>query len=357
MKPAPKLLSLPAPYAARRVLVGQLDLAAEARDRLADPQDAEALHDFRVSIRRLRTCLKAYRPWLAGLGVKKLRRRLGEVTLATNTGRDDQVHLLWLKNQLTRRRLSGRQRTGIRLMLDELEARRHIEQETIAPKTISDFAASEACLRKRLTSQPMRVDMQIDESELSFARGLGPLVQVASVDLGSGLDQIRSLDDAEPAHRARLAAKRLRYMIEPVRKELAGARLVIKKLKQLQDLLGELHDLHILETRVAVVAEHAVGQWSRQLIEAAAQRAASHTHRPTSQINACYALASVTRLVRRQQQLLFTQLQKRWLAGGADLFFGQVDRMIHRLMPADVPAKEPTASSPQTDPSAAPGMN
>ncbi|HEY9420766.1 MAG TPA: CHAD domain-containing protein, partial [Thermoanaerobaculia bacterium] len=49
---------------ARLLALSFLDQARAARPRLADPSDSEALHDFRVALRRLRSCLRAYRSFL-----------------------------------------------------------------------------------------------------------------------------------------------------------------------------------------------------------------------------------------------------------------------------------------------------
>ena len=54
------LLDRPAPDAVRHVALDFLRQAAEARERLGDPSDAEALHDFRVAIRRLRSTVRAH---------------------------------------------------------------------------------------------------------------------------------------------------------------------------------------------------------------------------------------------------------------------------------------------------------
>src|SRR3989441_7903639 len=53
------LLAAPAPRAAHRIALSLLDAATAARERLPDAGDAEALHDFRVAMRRLRSTLRA----------------------------------------------------------------------------------------------------------------------------------------------------------------------------------------------------------------------------------------------------------------------------------------------------------
>src|SRR6266571_2831342 len=69
------LLARPAPAAAALVGLTLLDEARAACGRLEAPDDAEALHDFRVAARRLRTLLRSFRRELGGAVAKKLQRR------------------------------------------------------------------------------------------------------------------------------------------------------------------------------------------------------------------------------------------------------------------------------------------
>jgi len=76
-----------------------LAAARTAERRLDDPFDREALHDFRVSIRRLRSLLRAYRPQLEAAVRTKDRKRLRAIQQATGGGREAEVALEWLTKQ------------------------------------------------------------------------------------------------------------------------------------------------------------------------------------------------------------------------------------------------------------------
>jgi CHAD domain-containing protein len=104
------LLDLPPDDATRRIALDFLAHAEAARHRLVDPADAEALHDFRVAVRRLRSTLAAYKPELAGSVGKREARRLRTAARGTNAGRDLEVQLAWLDVQ--RGRMYSRQRPG-----------------------------------------------------------------------------------------------------------------------------------------------------------------------------------------------------------------------------------------------------
>ena len=93
------LLDLPAEEAARLIALALLDRTADAARRLADPTDPMALHDFRVAIRRLRSCLQAYRPEIDGSLSRRLRRRLTRLAQITRRSRDLEVHLAWERAQ------------------------------------------------------------------------------------------------------------------------------------------------------------------------------------------------------------------------------------------------------------------
>jgi CHAD domain-containing protein len=80
-------------------------------------------------------------------------------------------------------------------------------------------------------------------------------VQALSLAIGA----IRSASDVVAVHRARIETKRLRYLLEPLR----GARPVVDRLKALQDLLGELHDAHVLENVLRGVLEDRVAPRAR----------------------------------------------------------------------------------------------
>src|SRR6516225_6950220 len=86
---------LPPERAARKLLLRQVKQAESAGQRLAIGDDPEALHDFRVALRRFRAQERAYRPWLGDALPKKLRRRLHDLVRSTGPARDSEVQLEW----------------------------------------------------------------------------------------------------------------------------------------------------------------------------------------------------------------------------------------------------------------------
>ncbi len=77
--------------------------------------------------------------------------------------------------------------------------------------------------------------------------------------LGDRLDEIRDLTAAPEIHAARIAAKRVRYLLEPFAVELDHAPEAIELLRGLQDLLGTVTDCHVMarELREALLVANA----------------------------------------------------------------------------------------------------
>ena len=84
----PNLLDRSAEESARLLALSYLDQIDRAERRLANPSDREALHDFRVGLRRLRSTLSSYRVQLQDSITPSMRRRIRDLARATNAGRD-----------------------------------------------------------------------------------------------------------------------------------------------------------------------------------------------------------------------------------------------------------------------------
>ena len=233
------LLEQPAVQGASMVALAHLDAAAAAATRLTDPTDHDALHDFRVAIRRLRVTIRAY-PGVRESIAKKQRRRLRRLARATNTARDTEVQLAWFRARLAR--FAPAERRALAPLRVRLRARRRREIARTQPELLRQFGKIERKLRRRLMAAR---DSGAHEAQF---RGIAAatLVQYAN-DLSTRLRVLAPTSNATDVHATRIAAKRLRYLLEPLRAVLADAAPIVDRLKELQDLLGELTDGHTLE--------------------------------------------------------------------------------------------------------------
>ena len=243
------LLSRSPEESSRLVALSYLDEIDRAQRRLNDAQDTEALHDFRVGVRRLRSCIRAYREPLSGSVSGKMRGRLRQLAQATSQGRDIEVQLTWLGQQLSRIEADAVQ--GFFWFTGWQEGR---QLDTHAPATAEAarrYAKTGARLRRRLGVLRIEVGTDPARKPLTFGQVSGELIGVQVARLRKDLLGIRDAGSIEEAHRARIAVKRLRYLLEPVARSNRRARALIPRLKQAQDLLGEHHDMHVLATAIA----------------------------------------------------------------------------------------------------------
>src|SRR5690348_8156143 len=85
----------------RVVRVVGRELLAKVREKSEDlgvDEERDAVHDFRVALRRLRSWLRAFGDELAPTVRPKVSRRLKRIADATRVSRDCEVHIEWLEN-------------------------------------------------------------------------------------------------------------------------------------------------------------------------------------------------------------------------------------------------------------------
>ena len=248
----------------RLVALGHLADAAAARDRLSRGSDDEALHDFRVALRRFRSWERAFREYTRDALSKKRRRQLRDLARDTGASRDLEVHLAWLADQ--RESLTGRQRPGLGWLLSTLDAQKAKADAVLERDVDRRFTRLRSRLAKALKCYTERIKLRNGGRPMrteSFAAALAPRILGQASDLQNHISRVNSLTDETEAHEARIAAKRLRYLLEPITRLVPGADTLVDRLKSLQDVLGDLHDAHVFGAevdRLAAARERAADQ-------------------------------------------------------------------------------------------------
>ncbi len=159
----------------------------------------------------------------------------------------------------------------------------------------------------------------------------GELLDEQAATFRSLLATVHTPQDEEQAHNSRIAAKRLRYLLEPLTKSVDGVKPLIKRLKRLQDILGELHDTHVLSTEIAEAIETVAAERARRLHELALEAQSSSGRSRRSPGDETRGLLALTRLLRERRDELFSALQRRWLGQKSDDFFQKVTGLALRL--------------------------
>lgn len=226
----------------------------------APAADEEAIHRYRVGLRRARYVHLAFasvldRTWLAPRHAARLRACIAE----TGAGRDAQVQVAWLNARIARRG-DGPLRRGLARAVAAIAA--------AAPDTLPGAAAMER-MGRRVRRIARKIDRRLADGE---RRGSAPAVgavlatllprEIARFDARCE----RGLEDGGTAalHRARLAAKRLRYVLEAMRAMgVRGTGRAVRRLVRFQDQFGRVNDAAVLCERVRACAGDAAAAWAR----------------------------------------------------------------------------------------------
>ena len=235
------ILYRPADEATRRIALDLLDQARAAAARLHAKTDGEALHDFRVAVRRLRSTARAHRRHLVGALSRKREKQLEKLQRATGHARDLEVQHAWLAEACAQ--LPSDERDGLGAHLDSLSAARERRLGEARKAVRTRFPALDGKLTRKLgfTVVPF-----MEAPPPVFGAVVGGLARAGVAELAKHLEALDAKEEHTAIHGARIVGKRLRYLLEPVRRALPDAKDVVLRLKRLQDLLGDLHDRHVI---------------------------------------------------------------------------------------------------------------
>ena len=226
----------------RRLLREQFDqlLAHDPGTRLGT--DPESLHDMRVAVRRARALLRAGAPLIAA-DTQALSLELQWLGSVLGRVRDLDVLLARLRSEAAS--LDAEDRAAAGRLLRALDRQR---------------TRARRALLKALDGE--RYDALIDRFDetltaLEPTDSTATLASLARREFKRLRSDVRALDH-EPAddalHAIRKRGKRTRYAYE-----LSGDRAVVKRARELQDVLGEHHDSVVAEERLRELAHNAPG--------------------------------------------------------------------------------------------------
>lgn len=256
------LLDESAARGARIVALALLDDVVHERDGLVAKRTSESLHDFRVALRRLRSWLRLLREPLAASRPRRAIRRLKRIARDSNAGRDAEVLLEWLR--AVEPRIKASRRSAVRWMVQRFERQEREAEASLKGRMARDFDKAAARLRTRLETYTVEAHVHDGVRAQSLTLLLGTLVRDQVAELKRRIGLVRTEDDAREVHAARIAGKRLRYLLEPVAPHVQGGEVLVGQLKALQDALGDLHDAHLwLLILHEVVAEFSVEEGHR----------------------------------------------------------------------------------------------
>lgn len=301
---SPQSLVEPAELGARRVALDLLAKVREARDRLDDPNDRGALHDFRVALRRLRSWLRAFRPHLQDTMRRKTERQLAEIADVTGISRDLEVHIDWVKR--TRREIPERGRAGAAWLLRRLRESKRDSDADLRQVLDRYFAKAVRRAERALECYVARV---ADDGP-RFGETASALLAREATALGAAIQRVASQGDRAEAHAARIATKRLRYAVEGL--ALAGPRVesIVSELKTLQNSLGELHDAQQFGSELATMISSLIAKRGEERRRESARRS-----RKGESGDPVVGLRMMLKQLRRTEGKAFEAFQEAWKTG------------------------------------------
>ncbi len=320
MTPERPLLTTTPFDAARAIALHYVGQAREAAPRLADPTDEEALHDFRVAVRRLRTTLRAWREFFADAVPREHSRAWDELQRSTGAGRDAQVAMSWIADE--RETADAEHRRGFDLVNAGLDVRFQDSMTAVRTSGTGAFDALDSKLRELLGSD-------VPPSDQTFADALITSVCGHAQRLSRILRRVRKRSHRNRMHKLRIACKRLRYLLEPLADSVVSTVPVIQHCRSLQGVLGDLNDTYVLEgelNEVLLGVETQTGEDGAAADEAAVDEAAVD--------GAAAHGAGVEELLRRvrdRQKKLFKRLRREWLKTGGSALLEAVGAFVQDL--------------------------
>ena len=326
----PEGLREPAGPALAAYALRLLDAAAAARDRITAGKDGEALHDFRVAVRRLRSLLRAHQ---ATLNLpRKARRRLRELAETTSELRDLEVQLAWLRE--ARATLGTRERRGLTWLTTRLARKEGTARRRLGDNLPELFVLAEELLHRELTTRA--TTPRAGESE--FGSAVAALLPDLTSTLKVALAGIHSMEDQAEAHAARIAAKRLRYALEPIGDYLPDAAALATELSLLQDVLGAMHDAEVLSGTIATAVEKSGADQGRRASKAVRRgevaKMAKDAVQRQRRRDPAPGLLSLAAVVRVAQENHYRTLERDWLGGRAVALINAVEELARKLTPA-----------------------
>lgn len=212
------------------------------RDQSLNSADIEGVHQMRVAIRRLRSALRDFSPFLSSPFLKECNKELKQLADTLGQARDQDVAIDALR-KLVETTKSRRNKTRIEMKIEKLRTIREKTQKVLTQ--ILDQSSLDE-LRVNFYAA-LRAFEETDQPSALTAREAGE--QIISRSLREFCDLGPSLYDpfnCRDLHKLRIAAKRLRYAIE-LFTVFWGEKIspFAAEVANMQTYLGELHDCDI----------------------------------------------------------------------------------------------------------------
>jgi len=222
-------------------------------------EDIEYVHRARVATRRLRAALRLFSDCLGGRTGRRWRRSLRRLARCLGDARDLDVQIEFLSTTLAKQHDPQVCLALSRLAADCQSRRDQMQpriRKAVARLHRSGVLDEMQAVTKRILG---RINAEtVDVASVHSCRRTAKQIRRAMNEVLSFQDSLDDAEDAQRHHDMRIAAKRLRYLLEisqPVYRKQLG--LLIEMVKELQTYLGDIHDCDVWAGIVEQFADRA----------------------------------------------------------------------------------------------------
>jgi CHAD domain-containing protein len=245
--PAPPAPLAPLLHAARRRYQETLELLTAGHcPGQAGLADADFVHDLRVASRRLTEVARLLQSFLdkpthkaVAASLKGLRRAVGDL-------RDLDV----AREHLLKWRMPAPVKAPARSLADQLARRRPMLEEAGRVHMASASVSGTLVVLARVL-EDLEQPGKSAAAEQSLVQSARALDGKRRRQLRRAFGQAAKKQTPEALHAARIAVKKLRYILELQQETKRGLKRRIYELKRFQELLGTHHDVHVILTALA----------------------------------------------------------------------------------------------------------
>ena len=248
------VMGWPTSHASRAVALRWLGEAGTAAEGLRSGGCAEDRRLFRLGLGRLRTSLKAYRPWLDGGSARKRRRKVREVWRSVDALHELEMARAWLGAQVIR---SEAERAAHADILKRLDQERAATSDV--ERTLRRFGKQARRLRADLGIAPVRALDAVRPADL-FGPATGGIVRGLHADLTASLERFRDAGDSRAIRRSLIDTERISALLEPFVAESPTCATANADLLRLQERLAGVRAAAVLGARIDEARAQASGE-------------------------------------------------------------------------------------------------
>ena len=209
--------------------------------------DGTGVHQARVASRRLREAVPLLTEGLHGTKAGKARRKIRKITRALGAVRELDVTLHLIDELASKPGVPRPALADVRAhVIEAREQRREVMLERLKDVDTDKLDRRLASVRDALR-QPM-------PTHHNWRSVLSSRVAARGRRLSEAIHEAGQIYAPEALHRVRIATKKLRYAVELADESGAvPSAILVRTLRKVQDTLGRLHDLQVVQHHVAEV--------------------------------------------------------------------------------------------------------